>query len=796
MIINKIDLDNIRSHFHSSIEFKRGINVIVGNTGSGKSSILMGIEYALFGKIGEGQNEGRLLLRRGSNSGSVSLVFTENGDEIHVTRGLKRVKDAVRNDDSLNKVSVNGREVDLQNRSSDISKFVSKSLSMSSDPLKTFEAVVYIKQDELKNLVFDTTQRKQEYIDDTLQVGKYAAVYEGLKPIILEMQNEAALLRKEIEFSVSDQELIDTRNKLLDIDQNIKSLEKSIEDGNAVVSKLIQDKKACEEKLEREKEIQLKFDVLRSLIEKEIKEEDKLRGEIKDLQDEKDVLSSKMVNIEVGSEESLLNSLKELDISIRKLTADKDQKVKEIHELQMKISVLNDRKNKLAEDLSKNSIHEREIERMISENRALLEKTLGSLTEDEANARIDQIKEFIRELTEDKEKSLSSGTCVFCGSKITDKSHVEKEFESRLKRHNDLILRFEGIKTNKTKPSRSSIEKELFSLEKELSNTKAEIERLKKESDLIKVDEFSKRLEVLGSELEEIEREINALLDDKLKISKKLDEMSKSRTLLNRLESINSEIDQKMKSLQEKELTLQKNRSDLSSLNFDVSVGEELKRELERIEGEYNKAASKLAEDRKEKAIMEERKEEETNKLKEITEKLRAKENANIKLAKLDKGIKLLSNLREDIRSIREYVRNRFIGEFRSLFQAKFYELRSETDYAVDIDNNYNINIRTGEDSFESKGLSGGEKTIVALAYRISLSSIAASLGGISHNDIFIMDEPTSGLDKKDVSALADSITRIAGVNQIIIVTHDDNLKNIADNIIQVEKRDGKSLII
>ena len=287
MIINKVDLDNIRSHLHSSIEFKRGINVIVGNTGSGKSSILMGIEYALFGKIGEGQNEGRLLLRRGSNNGTISLDFTENGDEIQVTRGLKRVKDAVRNDDSLNKVSVNGREIDLQNRSSDINKFVSRSLSMSSDPLKTFEAVVYIKQDELKNLVFDTTQRKQEYIDDTLQVGKYAMVYDELKPIILEMQNEAALLRKEIEFSVSDKELIDIRNRLLDIDQSIKSLEKSIEDGNAAVSKLIQDKKTCEEKLEREKEIQLKFDVLRSLIEKEIREEDKLREEIKDLQDER-----------------------------------------------------------------------------------------------------------------------------------------------------------------------------------------------------------------------------------------------------------------------------------------------------------------------------------------------------------------------------------------------------------------------------------------------------------------------------------------------------------------------------
>lgn len=96
MIINKIELNNIRSYSHAVIEFKRGINVIVGNTGSGKSSILMGIEYALFGKIGEGQNEGRLLLRRGCSGGSVSLDFTENGEEISVVRGLKMVKEEFR----------------------------------------------------------------------------------------------------------------------------------------------------------------------------------------------------------------------------------------------------------------------------------------------------------------------------------------------------------------------------------------------------------------------------------------------------------------------------------------------------------------------------------------------------------------------------------------------------------------------------------------------------------------------------------------------------------------------------
>ena len=50
MIISKIKLENIRSHHKTEIPFENGINVITGNTGSGKSSILMSVEYALFGK--------------------------------------------------------------------------------------------------------------------------------------------------------------------------------------------------------------------------------------------------------------------------------------------------------------------------------------------------------------------------------------------------------------------------------------------------------------------------------------------------------------------------------------------------------------------------------------------------------------------------------------------------------------------------------------------------------------------------------------------------------------------------
>ncbi len=77
----------------------------------------------------------------------------------------------------------------------------------------------------------------------------------------------------------------------------------------------------------------------------------------------------------------------------------------------------------------------------------------------------------------------------------------------------------------------------------------------------------------------------------------------------------------------------------------------------------------------------------------------------------------------------------------------------------------------------------------------MALSSIASLLGGVSENELLIMDEPTSGLDKEDVNSLTNAITKLVDIKQIIIVTHEDNMKNIADNLISIRKESGKSII-
>ena len=78
MIVKELELTNIRSHAHSLIKFPLGKTLLEGDIGSGKSSVLIGIEFALFGL---GSDSGSSVLSLGKDSGEVRMAFDVDGSE-------------------------------------------------------------------------------------------------------------------------------------------------------------------------------------------------------------------------------------------------------------------------------------------------------------------------------------------------------------------------------------------------------------------------------------------------------------------------------------------------------------------------------------------------------------------------------------------------------------------------------------------------------------------------------------------------------------------------------------------
>ncbi|OYT58902.1 hypothetical protein B6U71_03550 [Euryarchaeota archaeon ex4484_178] len=132
--------------------------------------------------------------------------------------------------------------------------------------------------------------------------------------------------------------------------------------------------------------------------------------------------------------------------------------------------------------------------------------------------------------------------------------------------------------------------------------------------------------------------------------------------------------------------------------------------------------------------------------------------------------------------------------EFRALFESWFQELLGESEYEATIDENFEPRITYEKYDMPIGSLSGGERTSVALAYRLSLNTMVKRSLGLKTN-LLILDEPTDGFSKDQLYKLKDIFDKM-DTDQIIIVTHEKELINIADVVYHVEKVGGKSRII
>jgi len=177
------------------------------------------------------------------------------------------------------------------------------------------------------------------------------------------------------------------------------------------------------------------------------------------------------------------------------------------------------------------------------------------------------------------------------------------------------------------------------------------------------------------------------------------------------------------------------------------------------------------------------------NELKSEKEEFKKVKESRAKALKLEVKVNLLNKLRNDIRGIRSSVRTKFLEDFRHEFQRKFEDIRKDDNYSVEINNNYEPLAYAGNEETSINALSGGEKTSVALAYRLALSEIAASVSSVDHNEVLLLDEPTTGFDRRDLSTLPQALRAIRTIPQIIIVSHEDELKEAADFKLDFKKQ-------
>ena len=125
--------------------------------------------------------------------------------------------------------------------------------------------------------------------------------------------------------------------------------------------------------------------------------------------------------------------------------------------------------------------------------------------------------------------------------------------------------------------------------------------------------------------------------------------------------------------------------------------------------------------------------------------------------------------------------------QFDDYFQHWFSMLMDES-LGVRIDENFSPHIEQNGYETEFNNLSGGEKTSVALAYRLALNMVInRMIDTIQTKDILILDEPTDGFSSDQLDRLRNVLNEL-NLGQVIIVSHEQKMDAYVDNIIKVYK--------
>ena len=110
------------------------------------------------------------------------------------------------------------------------------------------------------------------------------------------------------------------------------------------------------------------------------------------------------------------------------------------------------------------------------------------------------------------------------------------------------------------------------------------------------------------------------------------------------------------------------------------------------------------------------------------------------------------------------------------------------------IDDNFTPVIEQQDYEIDYNYLSGGERTAVALAYRLALNQVINSLlSKIKTKDIVVLDEPTDGFSSQQLDKMRDVLSQL-NVKQLIIVSHEQKIESFVENVIRFRKVNGVSV--
>ena len=262
MKVKKIKLENIRSYRFQEIDFPEGSVLLWGNIGSGKSSVLLGVDFALFG-LQKGNLAGASLLRNGEERGSIELHFSVEDKDYVIKRGLKRSKTGVTQDFGFiikDGIKEEKTTLELKQKILEILDYPKNLLTKNKALI--FRYTVYTPQEEMKLILTGSKEERLDALRKVFGIDKYKRIKENCKVITSDIKSRKKLKEgfvsdldsKLVERLDKEEELRTEESKVLGLKIGFEEQKQKIEQKKEEL-KLLEEKKELLVKLKNDLEI-------------------------------------------------------------------------------------------------------------------------------------------------------------------------------------------------------------------------------------------------------------------------------------------------------------------------------------------------------------------------------------------------------------------------------------------------------------------------------------------------------------------------------------------------------------
>jgi DNA repair protein SbcC/Rad50 len=196
----------------------------------------------------------------------------------------------------------------------------------------------------------------------------------------------------------------------------------------------------------------------------------------------------------------------------------------------------------------------------------------------------------------------------------------------------------------------------------------------------------------------------------------------------------------------------------------------------------------------------ENRKKDLARRIDETKERINTAQEKLERMEKIKRTVELLGAVRDAYRSIQPKLRSEFVKVLRNFVQQILDSLVGGESpmLKVIVDETYTPYVKSeaGVDR-EVSNLSGGERTLLAFAYRLGLGQLIMQSRTGHGLSMLMLDEPTENLGSEDgsIERLADAISRFKAIEQIVAVTHSEDFAAKGDHVLILEKEAGVSKI-